>query len=56
MESLQGRNEVRALAVASGSQQAFPVSVAELADIRAEDAAAFSGAGHALAAAIEALL
>ena len=55
MESLQGRNEVRALIVASGSQKAFLVNVAELADMRAEDAASFSAAGHALAAAIEAL-
>jgi enoyl-CoA hydratase len=55
MESLQGRNEVRALIIASASQQAFLVNVAELADMRAEDAAAFSAAGHTLAAAIEAL-
>lgn len=55
MESLRGRNEVRALAVASGNQQDFLVNVAELADMRAEDAPAFSAAGHALAAAIEAL-
>lgn len=55
MESLQYRDEVRALVVAGESQQAFLVNVAELADMRAEDAAAFSAAGHALAAAIEAL-
>lgn len=55
MESLQGRNEIRALIIASGGQQAFLVNVAELADMRAEDASAFSSSGHALAAAIEAL-
>ena len=55
INSLQNKNEVRALIIASGSQQAFLVNVAELANMRAEDAAAFSAAGHALAAAIEAL-
>lgn len=55
MQSLQGRNEVRALIIASASQQAFLVNVAELADMRAEEAAAYSAAGHGLAAVIEAL-
>lgn len=55
IESLQSRAEVRALILAGGSQQAFLVDVAELADMRAEDAAAFSAAGHALAADIETL-
>lgn len=55
VESLKGRNEVRALVVAGGRPQAFLVNVAELADMQAEDAVAFSAAGHALAVAIEAL-
>jgi enoyl-CoA hydratase len=53
--SLRGRNEVRALIIASGNQQCFLVNVAELANMNAEAAAAFSASGHAVAAAIEAL-
>jgi enoyl-CoA hydratase len=55
MTSLRDRNEVRALIIASGNQQGFLVNVAELADMSAEAAAAFSASGHAVAAAIEAL-
>src|ERR1043166_4450451 len=53
--SLRGRNEVRALIIASGNQQCFLVNVAELANMNAEAATAFSASGHAVAAAIEAL-
>jgi enoyl-CoA hydratase len=55
MESLHSRSEIRALVLASGNPQAFLVDVAELADMRSEDAAAFSAAGHTLAARLEAL-
>lgn len=54
LKSLHDNKEVRALIVASGNPEAFLVNVAELADMRAEDAAAFSASGHALAGAIEA--
>jgi enoyl-CoA hydratase len=53
--SLQDRNEIRTLIIANGNQQAFLVDVAELADMSAEAAAAFSASGHTLAGAIEAL-
>jgi Enoyl-CoA hydratase/isomerase len=55
MTSLRGRSEVRALIIASGNQQGFLVNVAELAEMSAEAAAAFSASGHAVAAAIETL-
>jgi hypothetical protein len=55
MTSLRDRNEVRALIIASANQQGFLVNVAELADMSAEAAAAFSASGHAMAAAIETL-
>jgi len=53
--ALNDRGDLRALIIAHDDPQAFLVDVAELADMSADAARAFSASGHALAAALEAL-
>ena len=55
LSELKGREDLRALIIAGEHPQAFLVDVAELADMSAAAARDFSGSGHALAAALEAL-
>lgn len=55
LTELKVREDLRVLIIAGGHPQAFLVNVAELADMSADAARAFSASGHALAAALEAL-
>jgi enoyl-CoA hydratase len=55
LRHLADRRDVRAIILTASHPQAFLVDVAELADMDAAGARAFSAAGHALAGALESL-